>query len=123
MREQGLGETVLVREEAELVAFAICHAGKGTEAGSGVAYMKVAAVRTGPSAASHFERLLDACEAFASSRGAERLRGGVHSSRVELYRTLIARGWRTEMQGVAMFSPADGAGYDRPDAWIIEDWR
>jgi N-acetylglutamate synthase-like GNAT family acetyltransferase len=123
VREQGLGETVLVREGEELAAFAVCHAGKGTEAGSGTAYMKVAAVRPGPSAATHFEKLLDACEAFASSRGAERLRGGVHSSRLDLYRALIARGWRTDMQGIAMLSPADGAGYDRPDAWIIEDWR
>jgi len=123
VRSQGLGDTVLVREGRDLVAFAVCHAGAGSEAGSGDAYMKVGVVRPGTLARERFVRLLESCEAFAASRGASRLRGGVHASRLELYRTLIARGWRTDMQGVSMLSPGDGGGYDRPDLWIIEDWR
>jgi predicted N-acetyltransferase YhbS len=116
--EQRLGDVVLVRE-GELTAFAVVHVGAGTEAGSGAAYMKVGAARSRET----FGKLLDACEAFAAARGAERLRGGVHTSRLDAYRTFLERGWRTDMQGVSMLSPADGGGYDRADAFVIEDWR
>jgi GNAT superfamily N-acetyltransferase len=121
--EQRLGDTVLVRNRGRLVAFAVCHVGAGSEGGSGVAYMKIGAVRPGPDARAWFVRLLDACEAFASARGAERLRGGVHTSRIDAYRMLLDRGWRSDLQGVSMLSPADCGGYDRPDAFVIEDWR
>ena len=121
--DQGLGDTVLVREGGRLVAFAVCHVGAGSEAGTGAATMKIGAVRPGAGAQAAFGRLLDACEAFAASRGALKLRGGVHTSRLEAYRTLIDRRWRSELQGVSMISPADGGGYDRPDVFVIEDWR
>jgi predicted N-acetyltransferase YhbS len=121
--DQGLGDTVLVREGGRLVAFAVCHTGAGSEAGSGAAYLKIGAARPGAGAQASFGRLLDACEAFAASRRALKLRGGVHSSRLDAYRTLLDRRWRTELQGVSMISPADGGGYDRADAFVIEDWR
>jgi predicted N-acetyltransferase YhbS len=121
--EQRLGDTVLVREGGRLVAFAVCHVGAGSEAGSGTAHMKIGAVRPGSDAPAWFGRLLDACEAFAASRGALRLRGGVHTSRLDAYRALIDRGWRSDLQGVSMISPGDGGGYDRSNAFVLEDWR
>lgn len=118
--DQRIGDTVVVREDGRIVAFAVCHVGAGSEAGSGNAYVKVAAALPGANA---FERLLDACQSFAANRGASRLRAGVHTSRLDAYRTLIRRGWRTEIQGVSMISPEGGGGYDRPDAFVLEDWR
>ena len=48
--DQGLGDVVLIGEPDVPRGFAVCHAGAGTEAGSGVAYAKFAAVRPGPRA-------------------------------------------------------------------------
>ncbi len=123
IEKQDLGATVVVRDAGAIAGFALVQTGKGSEAGSGDAYIKLGAVRPGPRAAEHFGRLLDACEAFAHSRGATKLRAGVHTSRLDAYRALIDRGWKNEMQGVSMIDPADGGGYDRPDRFILEDWR
>jgi len=38
------------------------------------------------------------------------------------YRHLLARGFRTEMQGVALHSP-DDVGYLTRDALVLGDWR
>ena len=43
-------------------------------------------------------------------------------ARHEAYRHLIARGFRTEVQGVAMHRPNE-AGYSRPGLYVIDDWR
>src|SRR5262249_31390842 len=72
---QRLGDTVLVGDD-RITAFAICHTGAHTEAGGGACYIKFAAVRTGAGART-FDRLLDACEAFAANSRAERLELGV----------------------------------------------
>jgi len=42
-----LGDTLVVGDEAEPAAFASCHVGSGTEAGSGACYVKFAAARRG----------------------------------------------------------------------------
>ncbi|MCP5431688.1 MAG: GNAT family N-acetyltransferase [Alphaproteobacteria bacterium] len=119
---QGLGDTVLVREGGALAAMAVCHVGAGSEAGSGAAYVKFGAARPGKDAARAFERLLAACEAFARERGAERLVAGVNSARREAYRALLARGYRTVLQGVAMQRP-DAPGTTRADCYVLDDWR
>jgi len=43
-------------------------------------------------------------------------------ARVEAYETLAARGFRTEIQGIAMKRPNE-PGYNRADAYVIDDWR
>jgi predicted N-acetyltransferase YhbS len=119
---QDLGDTVLVRDGSELAAFAICHRGAGSEAGSGTCYVKFAAVRPGAEAAPRFDRLLAACEEYARSSGAARLVAGVNTARHEAYRHLLERGFRTEIQGVAMHRPNE-SGYGRPGVFVIDDWR
>jgi hypothetical protein len=42
--------------------------------------------------------------------------------RHEAYRALLARGFRTEFQGVAMHRDNE-AGYCRPGVYAIDDWR
>jgi len=120
--DQAIGDTVLVRDGGALGAFAVCHVGAGSEAGSGAAYVKFGAVRPGPDAARHFDRLLSACEGFARSRGAGRLIAGVNAARHSAYRALLERGFRTMLQGVAMQRPND-PGFNRSDCFVLDDWR
>ena len=47
----------------------------------------------------------DACEQMAAKRGLARLFAGVNSARQEAYRQMLARGFRTEIQGVVMSRP------------------
>jgi GNAT superfamily N-acetyltransferase len=116
------GDTVLLRDGSELIGFAICHCGAETEAGSGQCYVKFGAVRSGSDAESSFTRLLAACEALAMERGVPRLVAGVNTARREAYRAMLACGFRTDVQGLAMDRP-DVAGYNRPGVYIIDDWR
>jgi len=120
--EQQLGDTVLLRDDHGLAAMAVCHCGPGTEAGSGACYVKFGAVRPGAGAGEIFERLLDACEALAAGRGLSRIVAGVNMARIEAYRRMLAHGLRIDFQGVAMHSRND-AGYNRPDVYVIDDWR
>jgi GNAT superfamily N-acetyltransferase len=118
----GLGETVLVRDEAGLAGLAVCHCGPGTEAGRGACYVKFGAARPGPGAPRTFERLLDACEALAAERGLGRLVAGVNTERADAWSAMLARGFRTEIQGVAMLRPNE-PGHNRPDVFVCDDWR
>ena len=117
---QRLGETILLDTSGTLAGFALCHIGAGTEAGDGVLFVKFAAVR--PGAAADFERLLDAIEALAAARGAQRIAAGVNTSRRDAYRRMLARGFRAGLVGVAMHRP-DSPGTLRPDVYVIDDWR
>jgi GNAT superfamily N-acetyltransferase len=119
---QGLGETVLLDGGGRLDGFAVCHCGPGTEAGGGTCFVKFGAARPGPGAGEAFERLLDACEALAASRGLGRLAAGVNTARRDAYRRMLARGFRADLVGVAMQRP-DEPGYNRPDVYVMDDWR
>ena len=117
-----LGDTVLVWDDGRLAGLAVCHCGPGTEAGSGACYVKFGAVRPGPTAAQDFDRLLDACEEMAAEKGLSRLAAGVNTARHEAYRQMLERGFRTDLQGVAMHRPNE-PGYNRPGVYLIDDWR
>jgi GNAT superfamily N-acetyltransferase len=120
---QRLGETVLIAEDdGELAGFAVCHLGPGSEAGSGAAYLKFAIARPGPGAEARLERVLAAGEALAAARGLGRVVAGVNTARRAACRILLARGYRSMLQGVAMQRGAD-AGYDRPDCFVLDDLR
>jgi len=80
--------------------------------------MKFGAAR---GAGDRFDKLLDACEAFAASRGVT-VEAGVNLAREDAYRRMRAREYRVVTQGVAMQRPhADG--FNRADAYVIDDWR
>jgi GNAT superfamily N-acetyltransferase len=117
---QKLGDTLLLIEGSHVTGFAICHIGAGSEGGSGRCFVKFAAVR--PGAADDFMRLIERCEALAASAGATRLIAGVNSGRRVAYRMLQARGYRADLNGLAMHRP-DAPGLDRPDMFVIDDWR
>jgi hypothetical protein len=119
---QKLGETVLLWDNSQLMGLAICHCGPGSEAGSGVCYIKFAAVKSGANAEQAFTRLLDACDEMAARRGLSVLVAGVNTARHEAYRQMLAYGFRSNMQGVVMQRPNE-AGYNRPGVYLIDDWR
>jgi GNAT superfamily N-acetyltransferase len=121
--DQELGDTILIWDSSRLAAFAVCHSGAGTEAGSGVCYAKFAAVRPGPRAADNFARLLHGIEAFASSRHAPRITADVNLARRETFRAMLTNGYRPERQGVAMESGDAGSGYNRAGVYVLDDWR
>jgi hypothetical protein len=110
------------RDGDRLDGLAVCHVGPGTEAGSGMCYVKFGAVRPGPSAGVDLERLLEASAALGAARGATRLMAGVNTARQEAYEILLAHGFRTEYQGVTMHRPNE-PGYSRPGAYVLDDWR
>jgi GNAT superfamily N-acetyltransferase len=122
VEDQRLGETVLVGQGERLDGFAVCHCGPGTEAGGGTCFVKFGATRPGPGAGAAFERLLDACEGLAATRGLGRLVAGVNTARREAYREMLARGFRADLVGVAMERP-DEPGYNRADVYVMDDWR
>jgi GNAT superfamily N-acetyltransferase len=120
--ELHLGDTLLTWQHGELAGIAVCHVGPGSEAGSGKCYVKFGAVRCGPNAPEQFQRLLEACQGFASQRGAAKLEAGVNLARLDAYRAMLQAGFRTATQGVAMQRDAE-PGYNRPDVFLIDDWR
>ena len=123
VNDQGLGDTVLIwNDDDTLEGLAVCHCGAGSEAGSGVCYIKFGAARAGPNSGQTFDHLVDSCEAFADSKGIPRLVAGVNVGRREAYRKMLTSGFRTYLQGVAMHKP-DEPGYNQPDIYVIDDWR
>lgn len=122
IQNQNLGDTVLIWSGDALDAFAVCHCGAGTEAGTDICYVKFGAVRPGVNAERTFERLLLACEGLTVGRGLHRLEAGVNLGRIQAYRAMLRHGFRSNVQGVAMHRP-DSPGYNRPDVYVIDDWR
>lgn len=118
--DRRLGDTILLMDGDTVAGFAVCHFGAGTEAGQGRCLVKFGAVR--PGAEDAFGRLIGGCEALAAAVHAERLVATVNSSRRAAYRSLQARGYRADMNGLAMHRP-DEPGYSRADLFALDDWR
>ncbi len=127
LREELLGAaregqgSVLVTETRN--SFALCHSGKGSEAGSKTSYLKFAAVRANQSdAKTEFQLLLDLCEAEAISRGSTTLVAGVNAGRRDAYRVLREKGYKPITTGISMVKPG-GHPFSSPKLFIIDDWR
>ena len=118
-----LGDTVLTWDgDSRLAGFAICHCGPASEAGADCCFVKFGAVRPGPGAEGGFAALLDACAALAVAAGMTNVVAAVNLAREEAYRAMLARGFRTQIQGVAMHRPNEG-GYSQPGLFVLDDWR
>ncbi|MHB1938243.1 MAG: GNAT family N-acetyltransferase [Acidobacteriaceae bacterium] len=118
---QRAGDVVLTYRRGVLDGFAVCLNGPGSEGGEKTCYVKFGAVRGGAGAGERFDRLLEACDAFAFSRGAT-VEAGVNLTREDAYRRMRSHGYRVMMQGVAMQRP-HVEGFNRADAYVIDDWR
>jgi GNAT superfamily N-acetyltransferase len=117
-----LGDTLLLADDAGVEAFALCHWGAGSEAGSGTCYVKFGAARPGTAAPERFARLLAACDAVARAESLNTLLAGVNAGREQAWRAMSAAGFRPALQGVAMLR-GDPQGYNRPDVFALDDWR
>ena len=115
-------DAIVLIEGSAIAGFAICHVGLGSEADTGTVYLKFAAARPGHNAARDFQRLIDAANDFAHRSGAAKINTGVNLAAMEAYRLMIAAGFRSALQGVAMHRPWIEI-YDRPDVFALEDWR
>ena len=115
-------DVIVLTEASRVTGFAIVHCGQGSEADTGIAYAKFAAVRPGASAAHDFRRLLDAANDFAHKSGAAKLNAGVNMGCMEAYRLMMAAGFKTTMQGIGMHWPWIEI-YDRSEVFALEDWR
>jgi GNAT superfamily N-acetyltransferase len=120
---QGIGNTILLRGAAMLEGMAVCHRGAGSEAGGDRCYVKFAAVLPGVAAGERFERLLAACEAFAAESGMGQLTAGVNTGRLDAYRRLLARGFRSELVGVSMWLHPAEPRFDTAGDYVIDDLR
>ncbi len=118
---QRTGDILLTYTRSVLDAFAVCMNGAGSEGGEHTCYVKFGAARGGGGAGERFDKLLDACEWFASSRGAT-VEAGVNLAREDAYRRMRSRGYRVATQGVAMQRPNAG-GFNRADVYVVDDWR
>jgi hypothetical protein len=118
---QHTGDVVLTSTRSVLDAFAVCLHGPGSEGGEKMCYVKFGAARGGSGGGERFDELLDAVETFAASRGTS-VEAGVNSAREDAYRRMRSRGYRVAMQVVAMQRP-HAEGFNRGDAYVIDDWR
>jgi len=122
VRNQRLGDTVLLWEGDTLVGVAVCHCGPGTEAGRDTCYIKFGAVRRGSGAENLFDKLLNGCEELAAMHGMTTVTAGVNSACHNAYRRMIVRGFRIDFQGVMMLRPNEPS-FDRPDCYVMCDLR
>ena len=133
VNNQDLGDTILLYsnnnnktaikdDDNRLAGLAVCHCGAGSEAGSGVCYIKFGLVLSDDNSQENFRTLLNATSLLAKDRHLSRIVAGVNSERNEAYRYMIECGFRIDMQGIAMHRPNE-AGYNRSDVYLIDDWR
>ena len=122
VQDQSLGDTILLWDDSRLEGVAICHSGQGSEAGPERCHVKFGAVSPGSGAAERFDQLLSACEELTASEQCSTLSAGVNVGRIQAYQQMLAKGFRTEFQGVAMHRPNE-EGYSRPGIYAIDDWR
>jgi GNAT superfamily N-acetyltransferase len=118
---QRTGDIVLTYTRDVLDGFAVCLNGPGSEGGEKTCYVKFGAARSGKGAGERFENLLEACDEFAFSRGAA-IEAGVNLAREDAFRRMRSHGYRVAAQGVAMQRP-HSVGFNRADAYVIDDWR
>ncbi len=121
IEKQSLGETILIAD-LNLLGFATCHIGPGSEAGSGICYIKFGAAAQGPSAKEHFRRLIEACDVYAGGAGATRIVAGVNTARAEAYEEMLSAGFRISFTGISMHR-SNKPGFSRPGVFVIDDWR
>jgi hypothetical protein len=119
--KQKTGEVLLIYTRNSLDGFAICHHGPGSPGGTKLCYITFAAARGGAGAGERFDRLLDTCDSFALARGIP-LEAGMNLAREDAYRRMRAHGFRAFAQGVSMQRP-HAPGFNRADAYVIDDWR
>jgi GNAT superfamily N-acetyltransferase len=118
---QGIGEVLMINSRSRLDGFAVCMTGAGSEGGAKICYVKFGMVSGGAAADARFDRLLDAIDGFAVSRGAT-VEAGVSLARRNAYARMRAHGFKAVAQGVTMDRPY-GDGCNRAEVYAMNDLR
>lgn len=118
---QGIGEVLMINSRSKLDGFAICMMGAGSEGGEKICYVKFGMVSGGAAADTRFDRLLDAIDGFAASRGAT-VEAGVSLACRNAWARMRAHGFKAVAQGVTMHRPY-GDGLNRVEVYAINDLR
>jgi hypothetical protein len=66
--------------------------------------------------------MLAACNALVAAETLKCVVAGANNARHGAYRHLLAQGSRIQLLGVAM-QRDDEPGFNRPDCFVIDDWR
>ena len=98
-RDLGIGDTTLVREDGELVAFALWHS---TPLAAGRAKDEVRVLKLVAATLEAFDRLLDALHGTAASERVGRLAIRCQTEYAEAYLRLIAAGYRVHWTDLRM---------------------
>jgi GNAT superfamily N-acetyltransferase len=126
-----IGETVLLRKNSKLEAFAICHYGPGSETETDVLYIKFAAAASAPDDLhidsteekdEIFRALLAKCSILAQRKNLNMIFFGVNTARQEAYKVVLEEGFKIDSLSIAMQSP-NRPIYNRPGVYVIDDWR
>lgn len=115
-------DTAIKDNDNNLVGLAVCHCGAGSEAGSGVCYIKFGIVLPDSNSQENFRTLLNTTSLLAKDRHLSKIVAGVNTERSEAYRYMLRSGFRVDIQGIAMHRPNE-SGYNRPNVYLIDDWR
>ena len=118
---QGVGDVAIIDSRSRLEGFAVCMTGPGSEGGAKTCYVKFGVVRGDDGADARFDRLLDAIDGFAISRGVN-VEAGVNLARRGAWARMRAHGYKALTQGVAMHRP-HGDGFNRAGVYAMDDWR
>ena len=100
LEDQHLGDTVFDLGRSRPGGVRRGPRGHQFEAGSGCGYIKFGAARPGLKAGEYFDRLLMACESYATAQGAQRLIAGVSLARQPAYERLRAGALGPNRRGV-----------------------
>ena len=119
---RNLGSVLFFYDGETLSDFAICHSGAGSEAMSGLLFVKFGFIRPGAGARERFELLIRDCLGHAAHKGLARVVMGTNTGRHDAYRVLLNQGFRSEFQGVRMHRPMLDM-FDTPDFYALDDWR
>lgn len=118
LQKLSMGDSLFIWEDAELIGFAICHYGAGSEAAADNCYVKLAAAKS----ALAFEQIIDECETLTQILALSSLVAGVDTACIDAYRRMLAKEFQLKSLSISMHQPNE-PGYSRPDVYVIEDRR
>src|SRR5438552_2507601 len=118
-RDLGIGDTTLVRDGGELLAFALWHS---TPLAAGRAKDEVRVLKLVARSLSAFERLLDALHGTAAVERVGRIAIRCQTEDAEAYLRLIRAGYRVHWTDLRMILQAP-PGSPRPHGLVLSNWE
>jgi GNAT superfamily N-acetyltransferase len=122
VKEQNLGDTLLLAVGERLYGFAICHAAPGSEAAAESCYVKALLIDPAIDDQETLLALVEACEGYARMHQLKAVRLGVNLGCWEGYQAVAARGYQLRQLQLRMVRPIDDLLSDS-SPFHFNDWR